>query len=162
MLCNLYRTLIKTSLYVTWSFTNLITFSILQQQVFQEHLPFISCRLLIKHTSLDNLLVHVQFESCCCKDPLLYTLHCTESQHSYLIQLTNTMGTVLSLQVLEIRDQFKFTLYSTMAEIQITSTLGRSRLHGKYQAASVILLCVWGGGEITLEQPTCPNMYHLM
>lgn len=58
-------------------------------------------RLLIEHAGLDDLLIHIEFILGSGKDFLLYTVDRAQTQHSHLILLTNTVGSVLSLQILE-------------------------------------------------------------
>lgn len=57
-------------------------------------------RLLVKHSSLDDLLVHIQFVFGGGQDLLLHTADSTKTEHAYLILLTDAMGSVLSLKVL--------------------------------------------------------------
>lgn len=58
-------------------------------------------RLLVKHASLNNLLVHVQFVLGSSQDFLFNTVDRAKTQHAHLVLLTDTVGSVLSLQVLE-------------------------------------------------------------
>lgn len=73
------------------------------QDGLQEGPAFMAGRLLIEHASLDDLLVHIQFVLSRGQDLLLHAVDRAETQHTHLILLTNTVGSVLSLQVLEMQ-----------------------------------------------------------
>lgn len=63
--------------------------------------------LLVKHASLDDLLIHVQFVFGSCQDLLLHTVDGTETEHAHLVLLADAVSSVLSLKVLESADQIR-------------------------------------------------------
>lgn len=67
-------------------------------------------RLLVKHSGLDDLLVHVQFVFGSSQDLLLHTADSTKTENAYLILLTNAMGSVLGLKVLGRRDRINIEI----------------------------------------------------
>ena len=82
---------------------DLVLFLVLQNGL-QEGSTLTAWRLLVEHASLDDLLVHVQFVLGCCQDLLLHTVDSAEAEHAHLVLLTDTMGSVLSLQILRTND----------------------------------------------------------
>lgn len=57
--------------------------------------------LLVKHASLDHLLIYIQLVLGCREDLLFHTVHSAEAQHSHFILLPNAVRSILRLQVLE-------------------------------------------------------------
>ena len=80
----------------------LIIFILRAQQCHQERATFTRRGVLIKHTSLDDLLINIKLVPGCRKNLLFNTVHCHQPQYTHLILLPNTMGTILSLQILKI------------------------------------------------------------
>ena len=80
------------------------------QDSLEESSPFMAGGLLVKHASLDHLLVYVQLVLGCCEDLLFHTVHSAEAQHADLILLPNTVCSVLCLQVLEGEEEDPFTV----------------------------------------------------
>lgn len=71
------------------------------QDGLQERAALMAGGFLVKHACLDNLLVHVELILSSGKDFLFYTVYGAEAQHPHLVQLPDTMSSVLSLQVLQ-------------------------------------------------------------
>lgn len=67
----------------------------------QEGAPLVAGGLLVKHASLDHLLVDVELVLGCGQNLLLHTVDRAETEHPHLVLLPNTVRAVLGLQVLE-------------------------------------------------------------
>lgn len=80
--------------------TDLHFFVFLLQNGLQELLALVAPRLLVKHARLDHLFVHVELEASRGQDLLLHRVHGHKSQHPDLILLADSVGAVLSLQIL--------------------------------------------------------------
>ena len=78
----------------------LIILFLLQEDVLQHLASLCVGGLVVKHPGLDDLLVHVQFVSRGRLNPFLHTVDRHQTQHAHLVLLTDTMRTILSLQVL--------------------------------------------------------------
>lgn len=78
---------------------HLILFLMLEDGL-QESSALVAGGLLVKHAGLDDLLVHVEFVFGSGQDLLLHAVHSTETQHTHLVLLPDTMGSILSLQIL--------------------------------------------------------------
>ena len=72
----------------------------LLQNGLQELLALVAPRLLVKHASLDNLFVHIELEASRGQDLLLHGVDGHQSQHPNLVLLADSVGAVLSLQIL--------------------------------------------------------------
>lgn len=71
------------------------------QNGLQEGPALVARRLLVEHAGLDDLLVHVQFVLGSGQDFFLHTIDSAETQHTHLVLLTDAVRPVLSLQVLD-------------------------------------------------------------
>lgn len=80
--------------------TDLHFFVFLLQNGLQELLALVAPRLLVKHASLDHLFVYVELEASRGQDLLLHGVHGHQSQHPDLVLLADSVGAVLSLQIL--------------------------------------------------------------
>ena len=79
---------------------DLVLFLVLQDGL-QEDAALVAGGLLVEHASLDHLLVHVQLVLGSCQDLLLHTVDGAKAEHAHLVRLTDAVGAVLSLKVLE-------------------------------------------------------------
>lgn len=70
------------------------------QDGLQESSALVAGGLLVEHAGLDDLLVHVELVFGSGQDLLLHAVHSAETQHTHLVLLPDTMGSILSLQVL--------------------------------------------------------------
>lgn len=70
------------------------------QNGLQELSPLHSGGFLVKHTSLDDLFVHVQLVAGGGKDTFLHGSDCHETEYAHFVRLTNTVSTILSLKIL--------------------------------------------------------------
>lgn len=71
------------------------------QDGLQEGPALMAGGLLIEHAGLDDLLVNIQFVLSSSQNFLLHTVDGAKTKHTHFVLLTNTMSSVLSLQVLE-------------------------------------------------------------
>lgn len=67
----------------------------------QEGAPLVAGGLLVKHASLDHLLVNIELVLGRGQNLLLYAVDRAETEHPYLVLLPDAVGAVLGLQVLE-------------------------------------------------------------
>lgn len=74
---------------------------ILVQDSLEKLLSFAARRLLIKHSRLDDLFVHVEFVARGRKNTLLHRVDRHQSQYAHFVLLPDTMSSILSLQILE-------------------------------------------------------------
>lgn len=70
------------------------------QDGLQESPALMAGGFLVEHAGLDDLLVHVQFVFGSGQDLLLHAVHGTQTQHTHLVLLPDTMGAILGLQIL--------------------------------------------------------------
>lgn len=70
------------------------------QDGLQKGTPLMAGGLLVKHASLDHLLIDVELVLGRSQNLLLHTIDCAEAEHAHLVLLPNAVGSVLRLQVL--------------------------------------------------------------
>lgn len=75
------------------------------QDGLQEGTPLMAGGLLVKHASLDHLLVNIELVLGCGQNLLLHAVDRAKTEHAHFILLPNSVGTVLSLQILGKRHQ---------------------------------------------------------